>query len=87
MCLCVVCFVYCRKYAEHKFIIIFLQVNKFNESVPLVVASGGGGLGDSRSKDDGCQQGHGLNASTLDMTGNEFGPGAAGRVKLKYSSI
>ncbi|GFG39571.1 hypothetical protein Cfor_01001, partial [Coptotermes formosanus] len=50
---------------------VFL-VNQDNESVPLVVASGGGGLSHSRSKDDGCQHGHGLNASRLDMTGKEF---------------
>lgn len=87
MCLCEVRSVCCRKYAHHKFVIIFLQMNKFNEPVPLVVASGGGGLSDSRSKDDECQNGHGLNASTLDMTGNEFGPSAAGRVKFKFSSI
>ena len=53
--------------------------------MPLVVASGGGGVSDSRNKDDGCQHGHALNASTLGMTGIEFGPGAAGRVK--FSSI
>lgn len=87
MCLSVICSVCCRKYAEHKFIIIFLQVNKFNESVPLVAASGGGGLSDSGSKDDECQHGHGLNASALDMTGIEYGPGAAGRVNFKFSSI
>jgi hypothetical protein len=55
--------------------------------VPLVVASGGGGLSHSRSNDDGYQHGHGLNASRLDMTGNAFGPDAAGRVKFKFSSI
>lgn len=68
-------------------LIIFLQVNKFSESVPLVVASGGGGVSDSRNKDDGCQHGHALNASTLGMTGIEFGPSSAGRVKFKFSSI
>lgn len=87
MYLCVLCCVSCRKYDEHKLIIIFLQVNQDNESVPLVVASGGGGLSHSRSKDDGCQHGHGLNASRLDMTGKEFGAGAAGRVKFKPSSV
>lgn len=55
-------------------------MNRDNESVPLVVASGGGGLSRSRSMDDNYQHGHGLNASRLDMTGNEFGSNAAGRV-------
>jgi hypothetical protein len=57
-------------------------MNQDNESMPLVVASGGGGLSHSRSKDDSIQHGHGLNASRLDMTGTEFGPGAAGSVKI-----
>lgn len=60
-------------------------MNQDDESVPLVVAAGGGGLSHNRSKDDGCQHGHGLDASRLDMTGNEFGPSAAGRVELKFS--
>jgi hypothetical protein len=55
--------------------------------VPLVVASGGGGQSDSRNKDDECQHGHGLNTSTLDMTGNEVGPGAAGTVKFNFNLI
>jgi hypothetical protein len=50
--------------------------------MPLLVASGGGGLSCSRSMDDNCQHGHGLNATRLDMTGNEFGSNAAGRVKF-----
>jgi hypothetical protein len=57
-------------------------VNRDNESVPLVVASGGGGLSRSRSTDDNCQHGHGLNASRLGVTGSEFGSNAAGRVKF-----
>jgi hypothetical protein len=31
---------------------------------------------------DNYHHGHGLNASRLDMTGNEFGTNAAGRVKF-----
>ena len=65
-------------------------MNQNNESVPLIVASGGGGLSHSRGKDDRSQHGHGLNASRQDMTGTEFGPGAAGRVKFSeflYNSV
>lgn len=72
----------CNKFDSHKLQTAFLQVNQNNESVPLIVASGGGGLSHSRGKDDGSQHGHGLNASRHDMTGTEFDPGAAGRVKF-----
>lgn len=53
-----------------------------NDPVPLIVASGGGGLSHSRSKDDWSQHGHGLKDSRLDVTGNEFGQDAAGRVNF-----
>lgn len=61
-------------------------MNRDNESVPLVVASGGGGLSHSRSKDDTCQHGHGLNASRLDITGTEFCVNDAGSVKISSLS-
>jgi hypothetical protein len=77
----------CKKFAWHKLKTAVLQVNQDNESVPLIVASGGGGLSHSRSKDDWSQHGHGLNASRRDMTGNEFGLGAAGRVNFSNFSI
>jgi hypothetical protein len=64
-----------------------LQVNRDNESVPLVVASGGGGLSYNRSEDDSFQHGHGLNASRLDVTGTEFGMGDAGNVKIISVSL
>lgn len=57
-------------------------MNRDNKSVPLVVASGGGGLSHSKSKNDSVQHGRGLNASRLDVTGTEFGVGAAGSVKI-----
>jgi hypothetical protein len=66
----------------HKLKTGVLQVNQDNESVPLIVASGGGGLSQSRSNDDWSQHGHGLKASRLDTTGNEFGVGAAGRMNF-----
>jgi len=60
-------------------------VNQDNESVPLIVAAGGGGVSQSSSKDDWSQHGHGLNASRQDMTGIEFGPSAAGRVNFSIT--
>ena len=60
-------------------------MNQDNESVPLLVAAGGGGVGQSNSKDDWPQHGHGLNVSRQDMTGIEFGPGAAGRVNFSIT--
>jgi hypothetical protein len=75
----------CNKFASQKLKTGVLQVNQDNESVPLIVAAGGGGVSQSSSKDDWSQHGHGLNASRQDMTGIEFGPGAAGRVNFNIT--
>jgi hypothetical protein len=80
----------CNKFPSHKLKTAVLQVNQDNESVPLIVAAGGGGLSQSSSKDDWSQHGHGLNTSRKDTTGIEFGQGAAGRVKFSeilYNNI
>jgi len=60
-------------------------VNQDNESLPLMVAAGGGGVSQSSSKDDWSQHGHGLNVGRQDTTGIEFGPGAAGRVNFSVT--
>lgn len=57
---------------------LYLQRNRTNHLIPVVVAAGGGGLGLGHFKDTGLQHGQAINMSRQPVTGQGYGEKSAG---------
>ncbi|XP_067007644.2 leukocyte tyrosine kinase receptor isoform X2 [Anabrus simplex] len=57
---------------------VFMINKNGTEIVPVLIAAGGGGLGEGKSVNDGRQHGHGVNPDRKPLTGTEFGMNSSG---------